>query len=680
MDKCTGVSTAWLLIAVLGVLCNVSVPGVLAENPPGSFFVNCGSTASYVDNVTGITWMPDDQFIDKNSGVNTNVSSASQYYSDFSEFTTLRYFNDSRAKNCYSFPVTPNETYQIRGTFFYGNYDNQTMVPSFQMGVDGTIVASNIISELYVIAYQEITYVPQRNVTFLCLSRDVTNSVPFISAISLVNVTGASAFEDNLYMGYYYVTQFRWNFGGNGIIRYPGDIVDHYWFPIKSNSSYVQSTAQVEALTATGIVNTTFPPKAVMNTALTTNGTMTINIPYTQAYIWFSTLYLAELNPNASNSSREFYVRVPGYNDTLEVNPLFDVGGLGGVFDIEYSGIVPPYISLFKNQSISTAFGPLVNALEIFELSQNLSAILTNEQDTLAIDEIKSSYGNLGVWTGDPCLPYPHPWVTCSNVSIFQNSSSIIAVNLSGYGLTGPISLGFGMLRNLASLNLGYNNLSGSFPSNFLNFPNSNLQEINFDHNNFSGTLNMTTWDQVYLIHGLIISMVYNDISTLDPSWEDGTKTYSPILLGGNPICKNLQLSFVFEISYHQQLNCRYNNTVLRSIEMVPSNSQRSNNKLILILSTTLSIILVFGGIIGVIILWKYQANALALREIQQEFAKQQVQPTLYYYNVLSKATRDFHQDNKLGEGGFGVCLQGNFIRWDKSGSKIIDHKISPRH
>ncbi len=129
-------------------------------------------------------------------------------------------------------------------------------------------------------------------------------------------------------------------------------------------------------------MNTTFPPKAVMNTALTTNGTMTINIPYTQAYIWFSTLYLAELNPNASNSSREFYVRVPGYNDTLEVNPLFDVGGLGGVFDIEYSGIVPTYVSLFKNQSISTAFGPLVNALEIFELSQNQSAILTNEQDS----------------------------------------------------------------------------------------------------------------------------------------------------------------------------------------------------------------------------------------------------------------------------------------------------------
>ncbi len=44
----------------------------------------------------------------------------------------------------------------------------------------------------------------------------------------------------------------------------------------------------------------------------------------------------------------------------------------------------------------------------------------------------------------------------------------------------------------------------------------------------------------------------------------------------------------------------------------------KRKNKLNLILSTTLPIILVFGGIIGVIILWKYRANALALHEIQQ--------------------------------------------------------------
>jgi len=166
------------------------------------------------------------------------------------------------------------------------------------------------------------------------------------------------------------------------IYRYPGDIVDHYWFPIESNSSYVQSSAQVEALTATGIVNTRFPPEAVMNTALTTNGTMTIDFTYSQSYSWFMKLYMAELNPNATASSREFYVDGGGYSYTWFVNPLVDGGGLGGWEAKEYLGTLPNYISLFQNQSISTALGPLVNALEIFEVSLNQLVTLTNEQDS----------------------------------------------------------------------------------------------------------------------------------------------------------------------------------------------------------------------------------------------------------------------------------------------------------
>jgi len=186
--------------------------------------------------------MPDDQFINENSGVNANASRASQYYPNFSEFTTLRYFPDSRAKNCYRFPVTLNATYQIRGTFFYGYYDNQTTLPSFHMAVDGTIVGSDFIIEASVFAYQEITYIAQTNLTYLCLSRDLTNSVPFISAISLVNITdpltipekfssenvtvnfvtvNGTAEADNLYQRFYYMTQHKWNFnGGNKIIRY----------------------------------------------------------------------------------------------------------------------------------------------------------------------------------------------------------------------------------------------------------------------------------------------------------------------------------------------------------------------------------------------------------------------------------------------------------------------------
>ncbi|KAH8968247.1 hypothetical protein BDL97_03G118200 [Sphagnum fallax] len=532
MDKCTRVSTAWLLIAVLGMMCNFSVREVSAENPPGSFFVDCGSTASYVDKITGITWMPDDQFINENSGINAKASSASQYFPDFSEFTTFRYFPDSRAKNCYSFPVTLNTTYQIRGTFFYDYYDNQTTLPSFQMAVDGKIVGSDFIDLPYALAYQEVTYVAQTNLTYLCLSRDFTNSVPFISAISLVNITdpltipgsssenvtvNGTAEADNLYQRFYYMTQFKWNFnGGNKIIRYPDDPFDNYWFPITPNSLYVKSSAQVEALNATGVsMNQMFPPPAVMNTALTTNA--------------------------------------------------------------------------------------------------------------LAIEEIKSSYGNLGVWTGDPCLPHPHPWLTCSNVSVLDDSSSIIAVNLSGYGLIGPISPGFTKLESLSSLALDNNELNGLLPD-FSKFSNLN---INLDHNNFSGTLNLLVWNQEYFRHEyLVISMVNNDITDLEPSWENNTLFYSSLL---------------------------------------------KKTKLIWILSTTLSITFIFGAIICMVILRKYRLNALVLHEIQQEFAKQQVQPTLYSYNVLKVATKDFHHDNKLGQGAFGTVYKGTLLDGTNLAIKLLN-------
>ncbi len=99
----------------------------------------------------------------------------------------MRYFPDSHAKNCYSFPVSRNQTYLIRGTFFYGYYDNATTLPSFQMGIDGTIVANITFDDAYTFVYHEFSYPSQvnNNVTFLCLLRDSSNSGPFISAISL---------------------------------------------------------------------------------------------------------------------------------------------------------------------------------------------------------------------------------------------------------------------------------------------------------------------------------------------------------------------------------------------------------------------------------------------------------------------------------------------------------------
>jgi hypothetical protein len=78
----------------------------------------------YVDSITNISWVPDaPEYI--TTGVNGYVQSAPSIYPNFSEFTTVRYFPDTRAKNSYSFPVMPNSTYLIRGTFFYLIYKSK---------------------------------------------------------------------------------------------------------------------------------------------------------------------------------------------------------------------------------------------------------------------------------------------------------------------------------------------------------------------------------------------------------------------------------------------------------------------------------------------------------------------------------------------------------------------------
>ncbi|KAH9571956.1 hypothetical protein CY35_02G120700 [Sphagnum magellanicum] len=63
----------------------------------------------------------------------------------------------------------------------------------------------------------------------------------------------------------------------------------------------------------------------------------------------------------------------------------------------------------------------------------------------------------------------------------------------------------------------------------------------------------------------------------------------------------------------------------------------------------------------------------LAFREIQKEFAKQQVQPILYSYNVLKLATNDFHPSNKLGEGGFGVVYKGILLDGTNVAVKLLN-------
>jgi hypothetical protein len=358
----------------------------LVSPVPGSLFINCGSDVSYVDNVTQIPWVPDDQYI--TTGVKAFVPLGLEFYPQYSELKTLRYFpNSAHLKDCYNLPVIPNNTYQIRATFFYGEYDNgsEFLLPNFELAIDATIVGSNFITDFAQFQYAEYWVLTQSNVVSLCLSRiPSSNTNPFITAISLVPIypnINSSAYE-YLYGRVYYHTHFRWNFGASGLLRYPDDPRDSYWYPQPWNSTVViaTTTPPMQTLTGPDGLNPRFdPPAAVLDTALTTNGTMTITFPFINSYVWDMSLYCVELDPTANATSREFYTSALGYSPDLLINPFATNPNHTAI--VEYIGGAPFSLNLFQNSSTPTRNGPLVNAMEIYEIMTENVNLLTNEQD-----------------------------------------------------------------------------------------------------------------------------------------------------------------------------------------------------------------------------------------------------------------------------------------------------------
>jgi len=181
--------------------------------------IDCGATGNIVD-AAGLPWVPDAAYIPTGSNHQGLLLPTDSTFASLTELNSLRAFADTRAKNCYSLPVVKNSTYFLRAAFFYGNYDNTANPPSFQMSIEATVV-ENIVTTSTGVLYTEILYLSQSNVTYLCLLRDATNGTPFVSSISLRQVTDVYD-EFNLYLGdFKYMTiRTRINFGGSALVRY----------------------------------------------------------------------------------------------------------------------------------------------------------------------------------------------------------------------------------------------------------------------------------------------------------------------------------------------------------------------------------------------------------------------------------------------------------------------------
>jgi hypothetical protein len=124
-----------------------------------------------------------------------------------------------------------------------------------------------------------------------------------------------------------------------------------------------------------------------MDTALTSSGNITITFPDNYIYEYILSFYCAELNSTANASSRNFYLAVPGLPGDILLNPYSNSSNsifsavLELLLYLERSYTNATDIVLYPDQTVSSPLGPIVNALELREISTNSMATVTDDQD-----------------------------------------------------------------------------------------------------------------------------------------------------------------------------------------------------------------------------------------------------------------------------------------------------------
>lgn len=166
--------------------------------------------------------------------------------------------------------------------------------------------------------------------------------------------------------------------------RAPQDYYDRFWFPEGPASSvrYLKPTTAAHEFVSTdatfpGLVGSkTNPPSAVMQTAVTSAGTLaTYMLPdttITTGMDVFFAIHYAELNSSSSVGYRNFTITIPeitAYSPTVDMSTWVFLNY--GSWNIYLIGVnMRANTTMFLTPLSSSTAGPILTAIEVFERSQ----------------------------------------------------------------------------------------------------------------------------------------------------------------------------------------------------------------------------------------------------------------------------------------------------------------------
>ncbi|KAE8662366.1 putative LRR receptor-like serine/threonine-protein kinase [Hibiscus syriacus] len=445
----------------------------------GFLSLSCGGAKSFVDSYK-IKWVSDDTFI--TAGKKTIVEYVE---GTFSSSIPIRFFPESRGRNCYKIPIdNMTSTVLVRAQFVYKNYDKHQKPPAFSVSLGRAIISVVNLTDKDPWIDEFIWPVSKDTLSF-CLQAIPDGGFPVISSIE-VRPLPRGAYQSRLedFRNKSLRKCYRINSGyTNGWLRYPIDPFDRIWDVDQSYSPFHASPAFNIGVSFNLSSQKESPPLDVLQTArvLAREDVFYYNLPLDKLGDYYIVLYFAGILPvsasfdiliNGDVLLSDFTVR------TSEASTLY----------FKQKGITSLDIALR-----SIIFYPQINALEVYEIVDIPPE--TSSTTVSALQVIEQSNGfDLG-WQDDPCFPTPWDHIQCEGSTVtsldlsdinlrsisptFGDLLDLRTLDLHNTSLSGAIQ-NLGSLQRLEKLNLSYNQLT-SFGSDLDSLVNLRVLDL---HNN----------------------------------------------------------------------------------------------------------------------------------------------------------------------------------------------------
>ncbi|KAG2389842.1 putative leucine-rich repeat receptor-like serine/threonine-protein [Vigna angularis] len=416
--------------------------------------IDCGVKEGYIDLMTSIQYQDDDiEFGEIHTISNNSFETQAQINK---QLTSLRSFPEGK-RNCYSLKPKQgkNKRYIVRGYFAYGNYDNKSMPPTFDLYIDVTVFTSIRFSVANNTRRVEAIYTSLTDTIDFCLV-NVEQGVPFISLLELWPLGSAYVYQD-LYMDDEY--------GRSWLAR-----------ALTRNEKEMSTELGIDLDT----LNDPYKlPTEVLNTAvraLRLSDSVNIWRNYADKSFEYKVyLHFFDFEERVDSSEKRIMnVLVNGFGEDVQVNVTKNVS-------LSYKEVVTLQLTVEQGMGINNIFikatsdshlPAMLNAYEIYRVvPQSVSP--THQDDVDAIKRIKDIYKISRMkWQGDPCGPTGFTWdgLTCNA----RNPPRIISLDLSNNQLVGEVPEFFAKLSQLKILN----SLTGPIPDALVAKSKSNSLQL----------------------------------------------------------------------------------------------------------------------------------------------------------------------------------------------------------